>query len=78
MLNTEQKTKIVFLEKYCLEIQTMPNSNNSIQILQNQIVLETIIKFSNYSHLICVHQFDAENSIFELKSQGLGEVSKFY
>ena len=55
----------------------MANSNSSIQILQNQIVIETIIKFSNYSHLICVDQFDAENDIFELRSQGPGEVSKF-
>ena len=55
----------------------MENSNSSIQILQNQIVIETIIKFSNYSHLICVDQFDAQNDIFELKSQGSGEVSEF-
>ena len=55
----------------------MKNSNNSIQVLQNQIVIETIIKFSNYSHLTCVDQFDAEKNIFELKSQGSGEVSEF-
>ena len=55
----------------------MVNSNDSIQILQNKVVIETIIKFSNYSHLTCVHRFDAENDIFELKSQGQGEVSKF-
>ena len=55
----------------------MANSNNSIQILQNQIVIETIRKYSNYSHLTCVHQFDAGNDIFELRSQGPGEVSKF-
>ena len=55
----------------------MPNSNNSIQILQNQIIIETITEFSNYSHLTCVHQFDAQNDIFELKSQGSGEVGKF-
>ena len=55
----------------------MANSTNSIQILQNKNVIETIIKFSNHSHLTCVHQFDAENDIFELKSQGSGEVSEF-
>ena len=55
----------------------MANSNNSIQILQNQIVTDTIIKFSNHSHLTCVHRFVAENDIFELKSQGSGEVSEF-
>ena len=55
----------------------MANSNNSIQVLQNQIVIKTIIKFSNYSHLACVEQFDAENDIFELRSQGPGEVFNF-
>ena len=55
----------------------MANSNNPIQILQNQIVIDTIHKFSNHSHLTCVHEFDAQNDIFELKTQGLGEVSKF-
>ena len=56
----------------------MANSNNPIKILRNQIVIETIIEFSNYSDLICVHQFDAENDVFELKTQGSGEVSEFY
>ena len=56
----------------------MPNSNTSIQILQNKIVIETIILFSNYSHLTCVHKFDAQNDIFELRSQGPGEVTFFY
>ena len=55
----------------------MKNSNNWIQILKNQIVVETIIKYSNYSHSICVNQFDAQNDIFELRSQGPGEVSEF-
>ena len=56
----------------------MANSDNSIQILQNKVVIETIHKFSNYSHLTCVNQFDAENDIFEIRNQGLGEVSKFF
>ena len=55
----------------------MTDSNDSIQILQNQIFIETIIKFSNYSHLTCVNQFDAQNDIFELKNQGSGGVSIF-
>ena len=55
----------------------MANSTNQIQILQKQIVIETIIQFSNYSHLTCVSEWDAENDIFELRSQGPGEVSKF-
>ena len=55
----------------------MANSNNSIQISQNKVVIETIVKFSNFSHLTCVHQFDAQNDIFELRSQGSGEVSEF-
>ena len=45
--------------------------------MQNQIVIETITEFSNHSHLTCVHRFDAENDIFELKSQGSGKVSEF-
>ena len=53
----------------------MVSSTDSIQILQNKIVIETIIKLSNHSHLTCVHRFDAENDIFELKSQGPDEVS---
>ena len=56
----------------------MVNSTDSIQILQNKVVIETIIKFSNYSHLKCVNQFDAENDIFELRSHGSGEVSEFF
>ena len=58
----------------------MANSTNSIQIFQKRKVIETIIKFSNYSHFTCVHQFDAENDIFEIRSQGSlrGEVSKFF
>ena len=56
----------------------MANSNNWIQISRNQIVIETIQKFSNHSYLTCVNQFDAENDIFELRSQGSGEVSKFF
>ena len=55
----------------------MPNFNTPIQILQNKIVIETIILFSNYSHLTCVHKFDAQNDIFELRSQEPGEVSEF-
>ena len=55
----------------------MPNFNTPIQILQNKIVIETIILFSNYSHLTCVHKFDAQNDIFESRSQGSGEVSYF-
>ena len=55
----------------------MANSNNPIQILRNKVFIETIVKFSNYSHLTCVNQFDAENDIFELRSQGSGEVGKF-
>ena len=56
----------------------MTNSNNSIQILQNKIVIETIHKFSNYSHLICVQQFDAQNDIFELSSQVSDGVSEIF
>ena len=59
-------------------MKAMAKSTNEIQILQNQIVIETIIKFSNYSHLTCVNQFDAKNNIFELRSQGPGEVGKFF
>ena len=55
----------------------MANSTDSIQILQNQIVIDTIHKFSNHSHLTCVHEFNAQNDIFELRTQGSGEVSKF-
>ena len=69
-----RKRQGFFSEKYCLEIRAIANSNNSIQILQNKIVIETIIKFSNSSHLTCVHQFDAQNDIFELRSEGSGEV----
>ena len=56
----------------------MTNSTNEIQILQNQILIETIIKFSSYSHSTCVNQFDAENDIFEIRSQGSGEVSNIF
>ena len=55
----------------------MPILYTPLKILQNKIVIETIIKFSNYSHLTCVHEFDAQNDIFELRSQESGEVSKF-
>ena len=55
----------------------MVNSNNSIQISQNKVIIEVVRKFSNHAHLSCVHRFDAENDIFELKSQGSGEVSEF-
>ena len=55
----------------------MANSTNTIQIFQKSILIETIIKFSNYSHSTCVNQFDVENDMFVLKSQGPGEVSIF-
>ena len=74
----EIETKILVSDKYCLEIKAVKNSNNSIQILQNKNVIETIIKFSNVSHLTCVNQFDAENNIFKLRSQGPGEVSEIF
>jgi len=56
----------------------MAKSNNSIQILQNRIVIETIIKFSNYSHLTCFLEFDTQNDIFELRSHVSGEVSYIF
>ena len=68
----------MFSDKYCLEIKAMSTSKGSIQILQNKIVIETINKFSNYSHSTCVHQFDAQNDIFELRSRGRGKVSKLH
>ena len=55
----------------------MANSSNRIQILQNKNVIETIMEFSNYSHLTCVDKFNIQNDIFELRSQGLGKVSEF-
>ena len=54
----------------------MSYSNNSIQILQNQNVIEPILKLSSYSHLTCFDVFDIQNDIFEFRSQGSGEVSE--
>ena len=67
-----------FSERYCLEIKVMANSTNTIQILRKKSVIETIMKFSNYSHLICLDEFNIHNDIFELRSHGSGEVGKIY
>ena len=65
-----------YQDKYCIRINAQNPSNNSISILQNNNIIETILQFR--THLRCFDEFNLNGDVFELRNEGLYEVSHYF